>query len=70
MVSIQATNKTLPKAQRTQGIEHFESINTFSSKQKLQQDLKSWSSFSLVGKCREVLPQEVLLGGPDSLFRS
>ena len=32
---------TLPKAQRTQGIENFDSFNTFSSKQKLQQALKS-----------------------------
>ena len=44
--------KTLPKplvtAQRTQGIEYFDSFNTFTSKQKLQQALKSWSTFSLV----------------------
>ena len=29
-------------------IEYFDSFNTFSSKQKLQQALKSWSNFSLV----------------------
>ena len=29
--------KTLPKAQQTQGIEYFDSFNTLSSKQKLQQ---------------------------------
>ena len=43
--------KTLPKplvtAQRTQGIEYFDSFNTFTSKQKLQQALKSWWTFSL-----------------------
>ena len=36
---------TLPKAQRTQGIENFGF--GFSSKQKLQQALESWSNFSL-----------------------
>ena len=38
--------KTLPKAQRTQGIEYFDfdSFNNFSSKQKLQQALKSWTN--------------------------
>ena len=48
--------KTLPTEQRTQGIEYFDSFNTFSSKQKLQQALKSWSNFSLVlfGKGREI----------------
>ena len=48
--------KTLPKAQRTQGIEYFDSFNNFISKQKLQQALKSWSNFSLVlfGKGREI----------------
>ena len=40
--------KTLPNAQRTQGIEYFESFNAFSSKQKLQQALKSWPNFGLV----------------------
>ena len=39
--------KTLLKVQRTQVIEYFESFNTFSSKQKLQQALKSWSNFTL-----------------------
>ena len=33
--------QTLPNAQRTQGIEYFESFNNFSSRQKLQQALKS-----------------------------
>ena len=38
----QHTNrKTLPKAQGTLGTEYFDSFNTFSSKQKLQQALKS-----------------------------
>ena len=36
---IDAISKTLPKAQRTQGIEYSESVNTFCSKQKLQQAL-------------------------------
>ena len=40
--------ETLPKAKRTQAIECFDSINTFISKQKLQQSLKSWSKFSLI----------------------
>ena len=48
--------QTLPKAQRAQGIEYFDSFNALSSKQKLQQALKSWSHFSLVlfGKGREM----------------
>ena len=48
--------KILLKAQRTQGIEYFDSINTFNSKQKRQQALESWSNFSLVwfGKGREI----------------
>ena len=33
--------KKLPKAQRTHGIACFDSINTFSSKQKLQ---RAWSN--------------------------
>ena len=47
--------QTLPNAQRTQGIQYFDSFNTFSSKQKLQQALKSWSTLSLAlfGKGRE-----------------
>ena len=48
----------LPKAQQTQGIQYFDSFNTFSSKQKQkhQQALKSYSNFSLVlfGKGREI----------------
>ena len=45
--------KTLPKAQRIQGIEYFDSFNIFSSEQKPA--LKSWSNFSLVlfGKGQE-----------------
>ena len=48
--------QTLPKTQRTQGIQYFDSFNTFSSKQKHQQALKSWSNFSLVlfGKEQEI----------------
>ena len=48
--------KTLPKAQQTQGIEYFDSLNTFSLKQKLKQALQFWSNFSLVlfGKGREL----------------
>ena len=42
------TRKTLLQAQRTQGIEYFDSFNTFSSKQKLQQALESWSNLSLL----------------------
>ena len=37
----------LPKAQETQGIEHFDSFNTVSEKEKLRQALKSFSNFSL-----------------------
>ena len=46
----------LPKAQRTQCIECFNSFNTLISKQKLQQALKSWSNFSLIlfGKGLEI----------------
>ena len=40
--------ETLPKAQRTQGFKYIYAFNTFSSKQKLQQTMKSWSNFSLV----------------------
>ena len=49
-------NKTWKKAQRIQGIEYFDSFNTSSSKQKLQQALKSYSNFNLVlfGKGREI----------------
>ena len=39
--------KLLPTAQQTQGIEYFDSFDTFSSKQKLQQALKSLSNLSL-----------------------
>ena len=48
--------QTLPKTQSTRGIEYFDSFNSFGSKQKLQQALKSWSNFSLVlfGKGREI----------------
>ena len=48
--------KRLPKAQWTQGIEYFDSINTFNSKRKLQQALKSRSNLGLVwfGKEREI----------------
>ena len=47
--------KTLLNARQTQGIEYFDSFDTFSSKQKLQQALKSWWNFSFVlfGKGRE-----------------
>ena len=37
----------LPKAKQAQSIEYFDSFNILSSKQKLQQALKSWSNFSL-----------------------
>ena len=41
--------QTLPKAQRSQGIEYFDSFNTFSSsKQNLRQAFKSRSNFSFV----------------------
>ena len=40
-VSGQADIHTLPKAQRTQGFENFDSFNTFCSKQKLQHSLES-----------------------------
>ena len=52
----QKMKQTLPKAQRTQVIEYFDSFNTFSLKQKLQQALKSWSKFSFVffGKGRKI----------------
>ena len=34
-------------AQQAQGIEYFDSLNNFISKQKFQQALKYWSNFSL-----------------------
>ena len=37
--------KTLPEAQWTQGIEYFDSFNTFTSKQKLQRTFKYLSNF-------------------------
>ena len=43
--------QTLPKEQQVQGIEYFDSLNNFSSKQKLQ-DLKPWSNFRLVFFCK------------------
>ena len=42
-------SKKLPIAQRTQGIEYFDSFNTLSSKQKLQQSKTFWSNISLAG---------------------
>ena len=39
---------TLPKVQRTQGIENFDTSNTFSSKQKQQQTLEFLSNLSLL----------------------
>ena len=45
---IESKHFQTPKAQRTQSSEYFDSFNTFSSKQKLQQGLKSWSNFGLV----------------------
>ena len=39
--------ETFPTARWIQGIEYFDLLNTFSSKQKLQQALKSWSNFGL-----------------------
>ena len=55
-MNISAMFSTLQKAQLTHGIEYFDFLNTFSSKQKLQQTLKSWSNFSLVlfGKGQEI----------------
>ena len=52
----QLGSQTLPKAKQTQGIEYLDSFKTFSSKQKFQQALKSWSNFSLVlfGKGLEI----------------
>ena len=44
------TLNTLPKAQRTQGIEYFDSFNPPCSNQKHQQALKSWSNFNLTTK--------------------
>ena len=40
--------KKLPKAQRTHGIACFDSINTFSSKQKLQ---RAWSNVPWFFSC-------------------
>ena len=37
---LRCKSKTLPKIQRTQGIEYFDSSNNFGSKQKLQEALK------------------------------
>ena len=65
--------KTLPKAQRAQGIEYCDSFNTFSSKQKLQQALKSLSNFSLVlfgkRKGREI-PRTTLTNLCNNLYKS
>ena len=41
-------SEKLTKAKRTHGIEYFDSFNTFSSQQMLQQALKSCSNFSFV----------------------
>ena len=62
--------KTLPKAQRAQGIEYFDLFNTFSSKQKLWHALKSWSNFSLVFFGKEQIWQihETTLTNPCSNF--
>ena len=51
--------QTLRKEQQAQGIENIDSFNTFSSKQKLQKALKSWSNFSLdlFGKGQEIYKQ-------------
>ena len=48
--------KTFPKVRWIQGIKYFDSFNNFSSKQNLQQALKSQSNFSLVlfGKRQEI----------------
>ena len=56
LINPQDHQETLPKAQRIQGIEYSDTYNTFSSKQKLQETLKSWSNFSFVlfGKRREM----------------
>ena len=48
LMSLGRERETFPKAQRTQGIEYFDSFNTSSPKQKLQQALKSRCNFSLV----------------------
>ena len=49
------SRKILAKGTTDQGIEYFDSFNTFGSEQQLQQALKSWSNFSLVlfGKGQE-----------------
>ena len=47
-IGLRIGQDTLPKAQRTQGIEDFDSFNTFSSKQMLQEALESWSNLSLL----------------------
>ena len=56
LINRQDHQETLPKAKRIQGIEYSDIFNTFSSKQKLQQTLKSWPNFSFVlfGKRREM----------------
>ena len=41
-------NIKIAKGTADQGIEYFDSFNTFGSEQQLQQALKSWSNFSLV----------------------
>ena len=52
----QMTTQNKKNCQRHNGhqgiIEYFDSFNTFSSKQKLQQALKSWSKFSLALFCK------------------
>ena len=62
-------NILVSQAHRTQGIAYFDSFNTFSSKQKLQKALKSWSNFGsvLFGKAtrplRKSFAREKLLYG-------
>ena len=45
-------------AQRTQDIEYFDSFTTFSSKQKLQQALKSWSAGFCLSKGDKYIEQQ------------
>ena len=60
--------KTLPRAQRTQGIEYFDSFNTFSLMQKSQQalNLGQTSPLVLFGKWREI--QRTTLTNPCRSF--
>ena len=64
----QSANTALPKAQRTQGIEYFDSFNGFILKQKPQHALTSWSNFSLILFDKGQEKQRITLTNPCNNF--